>query len=128
MDQRNLMDIQKSEFGNTEFHILIAKNDFKNLKNKIDQLDDPLIIFNNALDKISNSLLHKAVFSGNLKICKFLIEKKHQVTCVNIFGQSPLHIAYINNNTSIIKLLIESGASHDIRDIYNNLPTNFGNL
>ena len=122
------MKIKKSEFGNTEFHILIAKNDFYNLKKKIDQLNNPLIVFDQALDKISNSLLHKAVYSGNIKICKLLIEKKHQINCVNMFGQSPLHIAYINNNNNIIKLLVESGASHDIRDIYNNLPKNFGNI
>ena len=42
-----------------------------------------------------------------------------------MFGQTPLHIAYINNNIDILDLLIESGASNDIKDNNNYLPKDF---
>ncbi len=119
------MNIEKTEFGNTEYHILIAKNDYINLFKKIDMLNNVSTFFEHAVDKILNTLLHKAVFSGNFEICKFLISKKHDLNCINMFGQTPLHIAYINNNTDIIQLLLESGASTDIRDNDNYSPIHF---
>lgn len=119
------MNIKTSEFGNTEYHILIAKNDYKKLSKKINLLNNTHNIFEQAIDRISNSLLHKAVFSGNFQICKFLINKKHDIDCKNMFGQTPLHIAYLNNNNDIIELLIESGASTDIKDSNNNTPLDF---
>ena len=39
-----------------------------------------------------------------------------------MFGQTPLHIAFMNNHKELIKLLIEFGANLDIKDKNNLRP------
>ena len=121
------MNIKKTNFGNTIFHILIAKNDFNTFKSEIKKYEDFDYVFKNSFDSIKNSLLHKSVFNGNYEISNFLILNNHSINLTNIHGQTPLHLAYINNFDNLIKLLIESGSNIDIKDNNNLKPKELEN-
>lgn len=122
------MKIEKSKYGNTIFHILIARNDLGLLKKELKKYEDQEYIFNNSLDGIKNTLLHKSVFVGDYQITKYLIISKHDLNLKNMHGQTPLHLAYINNFSNIIKLLIESGSNIDIKDNNNFKPKDLENF
>ncbi|KAG4442795.1 hypothetical protein IFR05_001741 [Cadophora sp. M221] len=84
-----------------------------------------------AKDKTGSTAIHQAVRSNNIKIVRFLLEidrnrsfanddgpasqperklQKPEVNTTNKTGETPLLRAVINNQTDIIKLLLEHGA------------------
>jgi ankyrin repeat protein len=55
--------------------------------------------------------LHLAVYQGNLKRIKLLIDKGEMVDAITNIRETPLHIAAFKGNVDTAELLIEKGAS-----------------
>jgi ankyrin repeat protein len=76
--------------------------------------------------------LHLAVYSGNAKRVKFLIEHGEIVDSVTNMHETPLHVAAIKGNADIAELLIEQGASVNAVTTDNQTPlhraAHYGNL
>ncbi|MBR1638785.1 MAG: ankyrin repeat domain-containing protein [Treponema sp.] len=58
-----------------------------------------------------------AVWRGNEKITKFLIDKGAELNTINKEGQSNLILAVGANRENIVKLLAENGADPDVKDM-----------
>lgn len=90
--------------------------------------------YNIDLDKVdaSFSKLHKAVYLNNeAKLVKYLAEistssgkkpPKHNVNALDSCHRSVLHLAAINGNLRIIKLLLAAGANVNIQDSDGRTP------
>lgn len=64
------------------------------------------------VDFDNNSILHFAVQNGNYKTVKLILKKNLcDINLENIFGNSPLHVACIEEEYRIMKLLIAYRAS-----------------
>ena len=116
------MEIAKTNFGNTDFHILISKNKTDKFLKTIKNIKDKNIFFKKTEDVLRNTLLHKACYHNNFEIVSLLIKFGHELNCQNIYGQTPLHIAYMNNFIYLIDLLLESGSNTNIEDKNNLKP------
>jgi len=60
--------------------------------------------------------LHRAASKGNVKIVNLLIQQKCDVNCVDIEGNTPLHLACEEERTEVAELLNKSGASITIQN------------
>ena len=69
----------------------------------------------NVNGSLYDSLLHKAVRSGNYKICKMLVKFGADVNLLNIDNQSPLNVAEANGDFSICNLLVTERKERRIR-------------
>ncbi len=69
----------------------------------------------NAFDKKQRTALYWAVVNKNLQLTKLLLENEADTEIPNSFNQYPLHRAAESNST-LTKLLIESGANVNCRD------------
>ena len=101
------------------------------LKNK--DIDKYFNLLTNNKDSFNNIINKKEINSGktlliyatenNLKsIVESLLLKGADPNIQNIFGNSALHIAYKNNNTFLINLLIEYKANENLKNIKNIIP------
>ena len=83
----------------------------------------------NQLNDNGLSPLHISVIKGNIKIINLLIKNGAKINILSSKNkQTPLHIAYLNNNSNsknIIKLLINNGADVNILDIFNKKPSDY---
>jgi len=79
----------------------------------------------NALNYFKQTPLFKAVYNGDLKVCKILIENGADPMVLDVFGNSPLSIACENDRWDIFKLFIESDKADPslIDDLYSNGET-----
>ncbi|XP_014214651.1 tankyrase-2-like [Copidosoma floridanum] len=83
-----------------------------------------------------SSLLHYVVkdyyvylsSTEKLKISKLLIAAGININCLDIYGRTALHYACKNmhEDEQILRLLLENGASTDIRDVRNRDPLSYG--
>lgn len=66
---------------------------------------------------VTDSALHHAVQLGNVEIMRLLLNVPNiQLNILNGVGQTPLHIAAINQNAAMIEQLIRAGAQTNIQD------------
>ena len=72
---------------------------------------------------IKNNMEEKIKFLPNLKsIVETLLMKGADPNIQNIIGNSPLHIAYKNDNSFLINLLVEYHANEKLKNIQNLFP------
>ena len=101
------------------------------LKNK--DIDKYFNLINNNKDSFNNIINRKELKSGNTlliyatennlkSIVESLLLKGADPNIQNIFGNSALHIAYKNNNTFLVNLLIEYKANENLKNIKNIIP------
>ena len=70
-----------------------------------------------TIRKVGNDLLFNAINHHNIADVSALLEDSEaNVNCTNINGQTPLHYAVDAQNTQIIQLLLEFGASPDTQE------------
>ena len=69
-----------------------------------------------------------AVWRGNEKITKFLIEKGADLNTINKEGQNNLILAVGANRESLVKLLVENGADPDVKDMMGMSAYNYAVL
>jgi len=83
-----------------------------------DQLDDNIYCYKiDSEDQNKMSRLHRAVWHGNLKKVKFLLQKKPKdVNTVDRFNRAPLHLAIAKDYYDIAWELLEHNANLDYVD------------
>ena len=59
-----------------------------------------------------------SVYKGSLKVCEMLILEGADVNAKDIHGQVPLHFAIEHRRTDIVKLLLATGASLNIKSSF----------
>ena len=69
-------------------------------------------------DTAGNTLLHYAVFSGDIIQVKKIINSGADVNLPNNYGLTPLRCAAALNNRDIMDLLLENGACTNYRSPY----------
>lgn len=82
-----------------------------------DLLIDSGVDVNIRSEKAKNNIqspLHLAVKSGNLELCRKLIEKGANIEAKDKFGLTPLHYATIYGKPKVVLYLIEKNASLDV--------------
>lgn len=76
--------------------------------------------YQNFTSRIRNgwSLLHCAVYTGNIQICKLLLDNGCFINAIDNYGTSPLHVAiHGNGDLSMVKFLCKSGACMDLKSL-----------
>lgn len=99
--------------------LAIEKNNSEVLASKV--LNTDLSTF---IDSEGFSLLHKAVFAGNLQAVSILASKVN-LDLTDDSGRTALHYACLQQRTEIVDYLIESGCKLDISDNYNKSPIDY---
>ena len=69
------------------------------------------------------SLLHKAVLAGELEIAKHLIDQDADVNIADDYGQTPLDEAFNFDDTKMIELLEQNGATRGQASPLKAVPT-----
>ena len=69
-----------------------------------------------------------AVWRGNEKITKYLIDKGAELNTINKEGQTNLVLAVGANRENIVKLLAENGADPDVKDMMGMSAYNYATL
>ena len=69
-----------------------------------------------------------AVWRGNEKITRYLIEKGAELNTINKEGQTNLVLAVGANRENIVKLLAENGADPDVKDMMGMSAYNYATL
>jgi protein-serine/threonine kinase len=99
---------------------LIETNDAFHLQSQLEKSD-----INNYIDSEGFSLLHKAVFSGNLKTISLLLPRLSNMNLKDDNGRTALHYACLQQKLEIADFLIEAGCDLDISDNYGKLPIDY---
>ena len=105
--------------GNSPLHKAAEKGDFEMVD---------LLLLNGAktdlLNDYGNTPLNRwALNNGNVKVGRLLIENDSSVINVpDKDGNSPLHCAAVESNEEKTKLLLQYGASKDLKNKHGNTP------
>jgi ankyrin repeat protein len=86
----------------------------------IDMIKIILPYYKESTARIRNgwTLLHCAVHSGNISICKLLLEYGCFINAVDDYGISSLHISiHTNGGLEMVKFLVENGACMNIKSL-----------
>lgn len=72
------------------------------------------LIFNNgcninSMNEYGTTLLHLAIDKHDIRAVKFLLEHDAYLVTQDNDGQTPLHLAVMENNTEIVALLLQCG-------------------
>jgi hypothetical protein len=69
-----------------------------------------------AVDKNRDSALHWAAYKGSIQVCGHLLFRKElNWTTIDAYGQTPLHLAAIRGNTSVIRYLLQEGTHQEAK-------------
>lgn len=83
-------------------------------------------LIDKLIPETNDTILHTAISVGNKNILRIVIENlndEHQIINVkNNKGWSPLHLAVMNNDLDVVKLLVEKGADISIMDNTSKTP------
>ena len=120
-----------TELASNDQTILSQEDDLHALTSAIEKNNSELLaskVLNTELstfiDSEGFSLLHKAVFAGNLQAVSIL-SRKVNLDLTDDSGRTALHYACLQQKTEIIDYLIESGCKLDISDNYNKSPIDY---
>ena len=67
---------------------------------------------------LQGTLLHDAARTGNIVELKKLINENYYLNVQDIYGDAPLHVAVRAGYYEVVKILIDAGASINIRNIF----------
>eukprot|EP00794_Sanderia_malayensis_P016212 gene16212-17843_t len=73
-------------------------------------------------DKEMNTSLHWAAMTGKLQGCQELLDINCNINAVNMYGDTPLHIAARESNSDVVKLFLIRGSDTSIRNNDGKLP------
>lgn len=73
-------------------------------------------------DNGGNSLLHIAVYNGNVKLILKAIELGAKINALNDKKQTPLHVAVDRKNPAAVTVLLKHGAAQGIVDVEKDTP------
>ena len=77
--------------------------------------DENYVNYYNLIEKnTGNSFLHLAVIGGYDEFVRYFLEKKTDINMKNYDGNTPLHLALLNNNKKIIDILMNNKPKLDI--------------
>ena len=66
------------------------------------------------------SALHMAAEEGNSGCIRLLLNTKADCNAINERGQTPLHLAALNQSVESVSALLEAGARHDVQ-VHSNI-------
>ena len=116
---------KNKESNNSSLIKAIEENNYQ----KVEELIKNNMINLNKLNSNGLSPLHVSIINGNNIIINLLLKNGAKPNILSSpKKQTPLHLAYINNNNNsknIIKLLHDYGANDNILDIYNKKPSDY---
>jgi Ankyrin repeats (many copies) len=69
-------------------------------------------------DKDGRRGLHRAASKGNLKLVKWLVEKKADINAKDHYGQTALHEAAYEGHLKIVRFLVENNADVNVLNIF----------
>jgi ankyrin repeat protein len=75
-----------------------------------------------ALDEDGDTLLHRAVFRGNRRDVRELLELGSNVNAHGDFGHTPLHYAAMRGRLDLVELLLAAGADHTALNEWKQTP------
>jgi L-ascorbate metabolism protein UlaG (beta-lactamase superfamily) len=101
-----------------EIHKAAKDGDFETVK-KLLQKDPKLLDSGNRLQQTP---LLMASFTGHKEIVQFLIDKGAKVNHQDSFGATPLHMAVLGGQKDIVELLISKGADINIKSGNGKIP------
>lgn len=73
-------------------------------------------------DNGGNSILHIAVYNGNIKLILKAIELGAKINALNNSNQTPLHMAVDRKNPAAVTVLLKHGAAQGIADVEKDTP------
>jgi Ankyrin repeats (3 copies) len=71
-------------------------------------------------DKYGQRELHRAAAKGNLKLVKWLVEKKADINAKDHYGHTALHEAADYGALKVVRFLVENNADVNAVDIFGN--------
>ena len=91
--------------GNNSLHLAVEKG-LCGMAVKI-LMRCPFLVYsqNNA----GSTALHFAAVCGNAQLCEKLVSCEGKVIVKNLNGETPLHLASLQNHVDILKVLLEKG-------------------
>jgi hypothetical protein len=107
----------KTEFLEFNSNFFIYMNDLKGMK---EQFENRKMNFK---DDYNRSMLYTACRCGFKEIVQFLLEKGADPNLPQINGSSSLHAASFYGHIDIVKLLLEVGSFSNIKNDFQNTPT-----
>ncbi|XP_058466428.1 nuclear factor NF-kappa-B p110 subunit [Malaya genurostris] len=112
---RELLDLINERSENA-IHLAVSAN--------LTEIVDALLLAGanlNVCDYRGNSILHRAIVEGSTESLSTLLEHCKRIgarlDATNDDGVSPLHLACMCKNLRIMRLLLDQGASHTVRDL-----------
>ncbi len=94
--------------------LLLQSHSTKTLIDILNILLKSDIDLNAATFRDSITPLYMALRDGQIEIAEILISNGANINQIDYFGNSLLHIATMNNNTNLVRLLLDYGASPEI--------------
>jgi 26S proteasome non-ATPase regulatory subunit 10 len=101
-----------------EIHKAAKDGDFETVKKLLEK--DPKLL--NSGNRLEQTPLLMASFSGHANIVLYLIEKGAKINQPDSFGATPLHMAVLGGQPEIVELLISKGADVNIKSRNGKIP------
>lgn len=131
-DENNALPTLPSDFVSNDQLLTSYEEEFRFLTSLIEKNDSDQLILklgksdvNTFIDSEGFSLLHKAVFAGNLKTISLLAPKLSNVNLTDDNGRTALHYACLQQKLEIADFLIEAGCDLDFSDNYGKSPIDY---
>lgn len=70
------------------------------------------------VDEVGCRGLHRAAAEGDLKLVKWLVEKKARINAKDHSGQTALHKAAYKGDLKVVRFLVENTADVNVLDIF----------
>jgi ankyrin repeat protein len=90
--------------------------------------ENPKFISLSARDSDDDTLLHRAVFRGNLRDVKDLLDLGADVDAHGDLGHTPLHYAAMQGRPDLVEILLAAGAKHAALNEWGHTPATTAEL
>lgn len=119
----NGVEVNKSNnTGSTPLLVATLSGNYEMVKYLIENGADVNRENFNGVTPLTVNLQYK--IKRNEKITQYLIDKNADVNVINVFNASALHLAVLNHDFNLVKILIKKGAKINTLDLKLNTPLN----
>ena len=111
MPQQPEKDSGTSQVGQTESSVIKILQSLRE-KSNFDNFDNIV----STTDNSSRTLAHQCVQFGYISLLKYLVEWRIDLAIADVSGLTALNFAYLKGDPESIRILLEAGASQDVKD------------